>query len=169
MPCSMSWQTPLVGPPRNSSQMPGSKVTQSTQPASAPRLVSLSWESRHVSVLTPGPTGTTWRCQSTSPEMLLVRPSPMPNSSQSKSDSEETFHQNVNLPGPVTMVCNRDCWKLPMAPLWTADWPLWVTLLWPNQGASPLVNQLSPVSSSDWPSAGRNGVTTSVMVRLVRI
>ena len=80
--------------------------------------------------------------------------------------SEETFHQKVSTPGPVT-VANREAVPLSRMPvLCAASTPSWVTTAWPIQEGEALVVQASPGASTASASVIR-GVTVRKALKLV--
>ena len=54
---------------------------------------------------------------------------------------DDTFHQKLSVPGPVTVVCSVEDWLLVMAPLRAAEMPSWVVFVCENQLVAPLVDQ----------------------------
>src|SRR5260370_27012588 len=108
-----------------------------------------------------------WNCQSTSPEMLVSNFPLTAKLRKSNHSSEETFHQKVKVPGPLTVLSSSDCWLSLIAPLCAATIPSWVILVWANQGALPWVIQVRLGASSAGPSGKDVGRTTTVATRLV--
>src|SRR6266508_4010361 len=80
--------------------------------------------------------------------------------------SEDTFHQKLTVPGPVTVVCRVPELPSPTAPLRAASTPSCVTTDCPIQGGEPLVVQtqagVSKVSANE-----TNGVTVRTAPELV--
>src|ERR1035441_658889 len=74
-------------------------------------------------------------CQFTSPEMATALLLSKLKLRKSKYSSDETFHQNVRVPGPVTAVCRTVCWLSEICPLWAAAMPSCVTEISVSQGA----------------------------------
>src|ERR1043166_1032924 len=67
---------------------------------------------------------------------------------KSNPASDETFHQKVSIPGPVSWVSTQDSVLSPMLPLWPAFTPSWVTLVCANQIVWPPVVHVRLVASS---------------------
>src|ERR1043165_615622 len=62
--------------------------------------------------------------------------------------SEETFHQNATVPGPVTVVRMKRYWLSEAGPLCAASTPSWRTTVWPVQEETlPPVDQTRLVAS----------------------
>src|SRR5439155_24057762 len=87
-------------------------------------------------------------CQLISPEICCWKIPSMWNRSQSKSFSEDTFHQNVSVPGPVTVVSSHDSWLSKTNPLCAASTPSCVAEERPDHKALPPVIQTRLGSSS---------------------
>src|SRR5206468_7011877 len=82
--------------------------------------------------------------------------------------SEETFHQKLTVPGPVTLVRRELEASSPGAPLRAASTPSCVTVGCPTHGAESLVVQTQPgVSKAS--ANGRIGVTVSRALELVTL
>ena len=82
--------------------------------------------------------------------------------------SEDTFHQKLTVPGPVTVVCIEPEVPSATGPLRAASTPSWLTINWPTHGAELLVvHTQAGVSSA---SARKiNGVTLSSASELVTL
>jgi hypothetical protein len=82
--------------------------------------------------------------------------------------SEETFHQKLTVPGPVTFVRRALESSSPAALLRAASTPSCVTVACPTHGAESLVVQTqSGVSKAS--ASGRTGVTVSRALELVTL
>src|SRR5947209_15471464 len=86
-------------------------------------------------------------CQSTSPEIRACSMPPTEKRKMSLLVSEETFHQKLRAPGPVTMVCMEFEALSPVAPLRAASTPSLETTDWPIQPEGPRVVQVNVVVS----------------------
>src|SRR5690349_4814346 len=69
--------------------------------------------------------------------MLVTEVPLIASDSKSWFVSDDTFHQNVNVAGPESVVCRVEDWLLVIRPLWAAANPSWVTVFSTNQGTSP--------------------------------
>src|SRR5512139_1756853 len=99
------------------------KLTSSTHPASCPLLPLAFLAYVHRSSLLPAVMLKVCGCQSTSPEMLVNCNAPTYTLKKSALVSDDTFHQKVTIPGPMTVVCSTDCPLSDMAPLCAASIP----------------------------------------------
>src|SRR5262249_31328723 len=107
------------------------------------------------------------RCsQSTSPEMAAWAVPLTENVRKSAFLSEETFHQKVNVPGPVTVVLSREDWPSKIGPACPAAIPSCEGLVTPCQWRAPSVTQTKPVELRA-KSSGTVGITVSVATELV--
>ena len=82
--------------------------------------------------------------------------------------SEETFHQKLTVPGPVTVVCMEPEFPSLTAPLRAASTPSCVTAGCPIHGGDPLVVQVQ-VGVSSASAREINGVTASSALELVTV
>ena len=79
--------------------------------------------------------------------------------------SEETFHQKLIVPGPVTVVWNEVVWLSPMRPLRAASVASRLTAVWPTHGGVPFVVQRN-VGASSASASGTNWFTMSAALEL---
>src|ERR1039458_8864467 len=85
--------------------------------------------------------------------------------------TEGFFHQNVNVPGPVTVVCKVDVWEEVSPPLSAAETPSWVVVVsedHPVEPKVPLVVQVRFVVLRAWASVcprTTGGVITKAVIR----
>src|SRR5262245_38442385 len=98
--------------------------------------------------------------------MLSCCELPMWKRRKSLVASEETFHQKLTVPGPVTVVWNELVAVWPIFPLRAAWSPSWLTVVWPTQGGLPLVVQTRFVALSA-SGSGTRRLTWSVALELV--
>src|SRR5207248_2392893 len=91
-------------------------------------------------------------CQSTLPEMPAKGCTPSTVTlRKSKFGSESTFHQNDTVAGPVTVISRLLLWLSPIAPLWAALTPSWLTWVSAVHGRSPVVDHCKSGLSSAAP------------------
>src|SRR5688572_17437300 len=108
------------------------------------------------------------RCShSTSPEMRACSTELVKNTNRSLFVSQETFHQKVNVPGPLTVVSNVVVWLCVMMPLRPASTPSRAITGCPIHGAEPVISQIKFVASSATGN-GTAGVTDKVAGWLTR-